>query len=595
MNQNRGIHFWFIAFGLFLILGTIFYFTDFIQNEGFNPTDDGVILAQSYRILNGEIPHKDFISIRPAMSGVLHMLNFYLPFPLVESSRTFVLLQIFIFSLLWAFLLVKIFLKNTAHKKQLFFFACLGLLTFLLNLNTYHLYPWTTIDAVLFSTFGFAFLLKAIKNTPEDKAFFFNAVFALIFFSIAALCRQTFIFLPFATGLFLLIKYVNKSCFIKLTFTFILGSSPFLIYHTYLVSHNAIPEFVAQMTGRTELFETGILRYIKSCIIARLGILNLIILFFVFISMIKWIPKSNQNLIRKFTNYFRKENKTSWSIIIGIYSFALIFGIFWFFFHKDYKIIPFEFFWILFTLTVVGIQFKIFNFREIVLLGFSIIIAWTSSISLGANSPIFVFGFLASVNLIIIYKLIDALKLIDISKLPIIKFQIFSAILTIALVFVSIHGQRKFNYRQLESDKLEFHLGDLIPAFGNIKTDQNTYGYYKDFMHLYHQYELKDHFIIIPNNAILYPALDSKNPLPLDWLIKNEHIGADEQLLESFQSLLQNDNTYILVDKINSIEMGMMPFEDMVYPPEKFIYMELIKKYYEVESESIFFKIYKLK
>ena len=40
---------------------------------GFNPTDDGFTLAYSRRLLDGQLPHRDFIIIRPPLSPVLHM------------------------------------------------------------------------------------------------------------------------------------------------------------------------------------------------------------------------------------------------------------------------------------------------------------------------------------------------------------------------------------------------------------------------------------------------------------------------------------------------------------------------------------------
>src|SRR5206468_857052 len=48
---------------------------------GFNPTDDGFVLAYSRRILLGQVPHRDFIMIRPALSPLLHA-------PLVRYSLT---------------------------------------------------------------------------------------------------------------------------------------------------------------------------------------------------------------------------------------------------------------------------------------------------------------------------------------------------------------------------------------------------------------------------------------------------------------------------------------------------------------------------
>ena len=126
--------------------------------------------------------------------------------------------------------------------------------------------------------------------------------------------------------------------------------------------------------------------------------------------------------------FFSKDNKATWKIIIGIYSFAILFGMIWFFFHKDYKIIPFEFFWILVTLTIIGMQFKILLFREIILLAFAIILAWTSSISLGANSPVFVFGILASSNILIIAILVKELNFFHLPKSLIRSFKIASLV-----------------------------------------------------------------------------------------------------------------------------------------------------------------------
>jgi len=596
MNQNRRFQFLIATVILFLLIGIIFYFVDYIQNEGFNPTDDGVVLAQSYRIINGEIPHKDFISIRPVLSGILHTIHFQSSLPLFESGRVFVLFEIFIISFLWAFILVKHFFRKTEQKYQLYIFSLLGIVAFLLNVNTYHLYPWTTIDAVLFSSIGFTFLLSAIDCDHQKKAFFLYTLAALFLFSLAALCRQSFIFISILSSLFLMVKYFKKINMIRLAFAFILGFSPFLLYFIYLLANDAFPEFISQMTGRTELFETGILRYIKSFILAQLGLLNLIMLVFVAVSFIKQKHlniKTKSTLTGKFLLFFDKENKSTWRIISGIYSFALIFGAFWFFFHKDYKIIPFEFFWILVTLSIAAFQFRVFGFKETVILTFVILLAWTSSISLGANAPIYTTGILAISILILIIELVGHLNLINFKYLNKQTIKIAATFLVSVLFFISIYGQRQFNYRDLSAGKLNKNLGDILPAFGNIKTNQTTYNYYKDFLKIYQQFDLKDRFVLLPNNAAIYPALQSRSPFPLDWMIRNEHVGADEQLLQMAEKALQQKDLYIVVDKYNSIEMAFTPFEEMKYPKDKFMYMSLIEEYcIEVEIKSEFFNVF---
>jgi len=40
---------------------------------GFDPSGDGAVLAEGRRLLAGQIPHRDFISFRPAGSAFLHL------------------------------------------------------------------------------------------------------------------------------------------------------------------------------------------------------------------------------------------------------------------------------------------------------------------------------------------------------------------------------------------------------------------------------------------------------------------------------------------------------------------------------------------
>ena len=86
MKKPGVINYFFLS--LVIIAGTILLYAvlGVISTEGFNPSDDGVILAQSYRLLQGQIPHLDFISIRPVGSAVLHSLHFISPLPLEVSA-----------------------------------------------------------------------------------------------------------------------------------------------------------------------------------------------------------------------------------------------------------------------------------------------------------------------------------------------------------------------------------------------------------------------------------------------------------------------------------------------------------------------------
>src|SRR5438270_12258470 len=58
---------------------------------GFTPTDEGFTLANSRRILDGQVPHRDFILIRPFVSPLIHV-----PFVLFGGDNTFWLSRLFV-------------------------------------------------------------------------------------------------------------------------------------------------------------------------------------------------------------------------------------------------------------------------------------------------------------------------------------------------------------------------------------------------------------------------------------------------------------------------------------------------------------------
>ena len=148
----------------------VFISIDYVESEGFNPTDDGVILAQSFRLINGESPHKDFISIRPVFSGILHSIHFFSPMPLQISARWFVIFEFFVYSFLWVFALFKVFLHFPENSKlKYLLISSVFLFSFILNLNNYNLFPWTTIDAIFLSVIGFSFYNTIFLKKINDE------------------------------------------------------------------------------------------------------------------------------------------------------------------------------------------------------------------------------------------------------------------------------------------------------------------------------------------------------------------------------------------------------------------------------------------
>src|SRR5882672_5280432 len=111
---------------------------------GFNLTDDGFVLAQSRRILAGQIPHRDFIAIRPAGSAYLHVLDL-----LLGGEHTFLVSRLFYWLEVavgcWAWL--EIAIASTRLRPGLLGAVPLAALAFMLSTHGFPPMAWYTIDA----------------------------------------------------------------------------------------------------------------------------------------------------------------------------------------------------------------------------------------------------------------------------------------------------------------------------------------------------------------------------------------------------------------------------------------------------------------
>src|SRR4026208_2274105 len=74
---------WLIVLSYLCFCFPIYWIT---RNHSYHPTDDGLILSYSWRIWNGEIPHRDFNFTRPFLSPMIHTIWFLLPQNLVFKA-----------------------------------------------------------------------------------------------------------------------------------------------------------------------------------------------------------------------------------------------------------------------------------------------------------------------------------------------------------------------------------------------------------------------------------------------------------------------------------------------------------------------------
>ncbi|MDD2386286.1 MAG: hypothetical protein PHP52_05835 [Bacteroidales bacterium] len=534
---------------VFIGLSVLFSSINYIENEGFNPTDEGVILSQSWRIINGEIAHTDFISIRPVASAYLHSLNFVIPGSVVENARIFVLFQYFIIALVMSIMCFRT-LERINKKKYHFtyFFALLiaGLTVTILN---YNLYSWTTIDAVFWSVIALPLIFSKNK---------WKIAVGLLLTSLAALSRQTFAVITLSG--FLYVVYQNRREFVKFIPVFIIGALPFLAYFIMLMSSNGLSEFISQMTGRTEFFQTAILQFAKKFILGMTSALNTACLFICALLYFKrksafrkmFITKGYHSLISIIYLFF--------TIVITVRHFILP--------EVDIYSLPFDLFFMTVFFTVFHYLLNPDNLALRKISVASLIIAWTSSISLGDNSPVFAAGILLISLTIMCFDVILSYPS-TLTKPITNKYLLIT--LSIIIFGFGLYSQPRVNYRDTASDEYVTGLGLASEEFGDIRTNRHVVAYYNELSDIFYGLDNAiNNTVVFPNNAMFYTAMKTRNPAPVDWLSPYEYIGQESRIIRDLNNVIKTQKTYFIVDKIDIrvIKNGIKPLnysKDIVF------------------------------
>lgn len=160
----------------------LFVFALLFAPLGFNPTDDGVVLAQTARFWAGQIPFLDFISIRPFASVLLHWPALFFGEYQLLASRYISILEVGFYA--YAFLYLSV--RYMRIQLSALSFWSLAAISFFVNMHSFPIMAWTSIDALFLVAFG-------LYLRDRFAASSWQIVFAYILVGFAALCRQTYV------------------------------------------------------------------------------------------------------------------------------------------------------------------------------------------------------------------------------------------------------------------------------------------------------------------------------------------------------------------------------------------------------------------
>ena len=207
---------------------------------GFTLTDDGFVLAQSRRILAGEIPHLDFISIRPVGSAYLHVVDLVL-----GGEHTFLVSRLIywieVALTCWAWLEISL-VRNNFRLSGL---AALpyAMLSFMLSTHAFPPMAWYTVDGIALASLGF------LLSGRSGRASWLG--YALV--GAAAVCKQNF--LPMVPLAVLLQGDARRPG------AWVAALAVPALYVAILAGLGAGHDMRLQLTAVTGLFESGLKPY----------------------------------------------------------------------------------------------------------------------------------------------------------------------------------------------------------------------------------------------------------------------------------------------------------------------------------------------
>jgi hypothetical protein len=514
---------------------------------GFNPTDEGWLQAVARRLLAGEVPHRDFISLRPVFSALLQV-------PLVWLGGD----HVFWLARLWGWLVVGgiswlwsgcLLPDQPARWLRTLLYPVI----FFLNAQVFPVMAWHSLDGLLLAT---AALALARRGTPAAwRGAFLCAGFA-------AMCRQNFVFfIPFlALGL---PDWKQGRAILWI------GVAPAL-YLAFLLGTGAAGDFVHQILAtQGQLFRTAVQPYGEQpAFFAGLGLGAL--------------AAGALHLARRGTGRGPDIVATALLLATGLYaSFNL-----W---HGPLSVAAgaFGLFGAACALLAVAVATRRVTRSGAFPLIAAVGLAWTAAISVGYNSPALTGGVL----LVATWRLLESLAGRPVLTTPAGLAAIGLALAGLALTFRE--ARFNFPYQERPAAELSWDAGAVMRGAAGLRTNAVTYAVLEDLRRLTDHFDRQHQpYAIMTDYAAFWVGSAQRNPLACEWPQTTE-LGADPTLTSRFIrqmcSLPPGAPIIVQKDLISTVPGGLFPVSAAKY----YYYTQTwLEEHGQQVGETTYFKLY---
>jgi hypothetical protein len=489
---------------------------------GFFPTDDGLVLAYSYRLLQGQVPHRDFISPRPLGSAFIHLLDFAIPGPLFEVSRVIALCEYVAYAVLFAWLVYEV-----APWRWGLAAAAAAAWSVLVNLNRFPLMAWYTVDGLLLVALG----LLMVRYGVRRESWRIIATGFLVL-GLAALTKQSFAPATALGWLLLVPRMRTESWRHRLRDLFVTGmygAAPLIIFAASISALGGAHQLRSQLLGSPLVYglplvypwlpdrdlvvlvilvvaaggiAAGTVLARRGRVSDRLGIA----MAFVMTAVVFVIPLADGLGLRS----------DEWGVRL---------------------------FWMAVAYCVVASGLG----READAVGLALIgTAWMASLSYSFFYPNLVGGTLGVYLLQRVWSGATSPKLAGASTMAGV-----AALLVLATTAAMFYSTRSSDvYLDRPSSQLTAGLSNVSPAFGDIRTNPQTDQYLEQMATCVKRFPAR-YVAILPENAGMYPVLGLRNPFPIDWIWPYDIHGSEGRILATTDQMNRDGDYLVLFQTID--------------------------------------------
>ncbi len=521
--------------------------------RGFTPTDDGFTLAYARRILEGQVPHEDFIIIRPFLSPLIHT-----PIVLFGGEYTYWLSRLFVWfqfaciGWAWASIVNRYFDNPFDNATKMF----VALVAFTACAHQFVLTAWHSIDGLFVASIG---LWMVVARRSETGKFMGYALIGA-----AYLCKQSFIFMAPLCVIFLG-DWRDLRAWISMAI-------PGLLYCAWLLATGSFPEALLQLTSQTGIVSTGITSYLTYAtplgVVAGFGLMLLL--------------NANANVVARLLPS-RPSGYAGALALITLPALFIAFGLF----RGSIAVISFGVFGMaLGALAYCVVSPPARETSKMRAAALALLFAWSASLSIGYNAPALMLGPLLAVLVAFVYS---ARRSLDVS----LNFRVLQVALVVmgAGILVGFGDSRIHHiYREQPSDELTKSLEGVLPGGGLIRTNPRTYSYMTDLRETTQRISARGkEYAVIPESAGWWVQAEQTNPLPIDWPWAVE-LGNQQLVNRVTEDLAaERGETVVMVQKVEAFQLatGKVPLDESLYPV-----VEYVKKNYRKTGETKFFELY---